>query len=245
MEILMDEKIWTYPRIHVEDDLGNEKTIPLSTEHAHYFRTVLRRQDGNHIRLFNGRDGEWLATLDSLGKKSGNALLVRQTCIQPKAPAKISLFFAPIKKARMSILIEKAVELGVTDLYPTLTERTENRKLKPERIEDQIKEAAEQCERLEIPTLHPIAKITALPYDVTIHACIERDDERQKAPHISAITEKNLNVLVGPEGGFTSKEIEHLAKKDNIIPISLGNRIYRAETASIICLTHAAFLNEK
>lgn len=241
----MTERLWTYPRILVDDDLKNGTTIPLSKEHAHYFKNVLRRQDNDKIRLFNTRDGEWLGELTNLSKKSGEVTLISQTRKQDEANNKTALFFAPIKKARLDILIEKAVELGVTDLHPILTERTENRKLKIERIESQIREAAEQCERLTVPKLHAMVNINKLPNDITIHACIERDDKREASPFISDIQSKDLAFLVGPEGGFSEDEIIKLCALQNIQPISLGDRIYRAETASIICLTHAALIDRK
>lgn len=241
----MDKQLWTYPRILVDDDLKSEATLTLSKEHAHYFKNVLRREDGHNIRLFNTRDGEWLGTLQNLGKKSGEVKLLRQTRTQPQHINKTELFFAPIKKSRMDILIEKAVELGVTDLHPILTARTENRKIKTERIESQIREATEQCERLTTPKLHAMVNINALPTDKTIHACIERGNEREKSPFINEINGENLAFLIGPEGGFTDEEIQSLCEKPSIQPISLGDRIYRAETASIVCLTHATLSNQK
>ena len=244
MSKTMSEQLWTYPRILVDDDLEDGHTIPLSKSHAHYFKTVLRKQDSDKIRLFNTRHGEWLGELTNLSKKSGEVALLQQTRTQDKSSETTSLFFAPIKKSRMDILIEKAVELGVTDLYPVLTARTQHTKLKTERIEAQIREAAEQCERLEVPTLHAIVNINALPQEPTIHACIERDNEREKSPFIHDITGSDLAFFVGPEGGLTNDEISALCAKPNIKPISLGNRIYRAETASIVCLTHATLINQ-
>jgi len=239
----MTERLWTYPRILVDDDLKDGTKIALSKEHAHYFKNVLRKIDGDKIRLFNTREGEWLAALTNLNKKSGEASLIEQTRTQDETPYKTSLFFAPIKKSRMDILIEKAVELGVTDLYPTLTKRTQNTKLKTERIESQIREAAEQCERLSLPKLHAMVNINQLPTDQTIHACIERD--HTSSIFIGNVTGTDLAFLNGPEGGFTDQEISTLSKAPNIKLVSLGNRIYRAETASIVCLTHASLLNQK
>ena len=241
----MTERVWTYPRILVDDDLKNGTTIQLSKEHAHYFKNVLRKLDGDKIRIFNSRDGEWIATLTNLAKKSGAASLIRQTRTQDETTDKTTLFFAPIKKSRMDILIEKAVELGVTDLHPVQTARTQNTKLKTERIESQIREAAEQCERLTIPKLHAMVSINAVPKEQIIHACIERDEEREKSSFIGDVKGKDLAFLVGPEGGFTGEEISKLCAMPNIKSISLGNRIYRAETASIVCLTHAALQKQK
>ncbi len=241
----MSERVWTYPRILVDDDLTENTVIQLSKAHAHYFKTVLRKQDGDYIRLFNGCDGEWLCSLENLTKKSGEVVLVKQTRLQDESANKTLLFFAPIKKSRLDILIEKAVELGVTDLYPILTQRTENKKINIPRIESQIREAAEQCERLTVPKLHAMVNIQNLPQDQTIHACIERSAERKESPFITDINGKDLAFLVGPEGGFTDGEISALHARTNIKPISLGERVYRAETASIICLTQAAMINQK
>ena len=238
----MTERLWTYPRILVEDDLHENTIVELSLAHAHYFKNVLRRQDDNFIRLFNTRDGEWLASLQNLSKKSGQAKLIRQTRTQDESTYKTGLYFAPIKKSRLDILIEKAVELGVTNFHPVITERTENRNLKIDRITSQIHEAAEQCERLTIPKLHKPLKLRELHQDINIHACIERNTEKNPSKHINEITSKNLNFLVGPEGGFTEDELNHLESTPNITPITLGKTIFRAETASIICLTHAMLL---
>jgi 16S rRNA (uracil1498-N3)-methyltransferase len=240
----MSEQLWTYPRILVDDDLEDGNTIPLSKSHAHYFKTVLRKQASDKIRLFNTRHGEWLGEFTNLSKKSGEVTLLQQTRTQDESSEKTSLFFAPIKKSRLNILIEKAVELGVTDLHPVLTARTQHAKLKTERIESQIREAAEQCERLSIPKLHAMVNINHLPTDITIHTCIERNDEKS-APFVSDVKSESMAFLVGPEGGFTDTEIQKLQDQQNIIPISLGERIYRAETASIICLTHATLSKQK
>lgn len=241
----MCERLWTYPRILVDDDLTENAIISLSKEHAHYFNTVLRKKDGDYIRLFNTRDGEWIGSLQNLSKKSGDVCLSKQTRTQDENTNKTSLFFAPIKKSRLDILIEKAVELGVTDLHPVMTDRTENRKLKTERIESQIREAAEQCERLSVPKLHATVSINDLPKDQEIYACIERQSEREESPFINNTTGENLSFLVGPEGGFTDEEISKINTLSNIKAISLGKTVYRAETASIVCLAHAAFLSQK
>ena len=245
-EKFYNHKFETYPRIFVTDTLRENESVELSTEHAHYFKNVLRRQDGDPVRLFNGQNGEWQGELANLSKKSGQVDLKLQTREQPKkAAGTTALYFAPIKKARLDILIEKAVELGVDELHPVITDRTENRKLKIERIQNQIIEAAEQCERLDIPSLADPIKINALTDDQEIYACIERDEQREKAPFIANILTPDMRFLIGPEGGFTPEEIDQLARKSNLTFISLGDRIYRAETASFVCLTHAALIREK
>ncbi len=225
------------PRIYVEADLGPSITIDLSPPQAHYLKNVLRRQEGDDIRIFNARHGEWSASLQNIKKKSGEAVCQKQLKQQPQQATKTHLFFAPIKKSRMDILIEKSVELGVTDLHPTITERTQFPKINIERLQAQNTEAAEQCERMDIPALHAPIKLNALKHEGTIFAAIERGDH----PFIGTTKlPKNPAFLIGPVGGFTDEEITFLLKHNSIKPISLGARIYRAETAAILCLSHAA-----
>lgn len=233
---MTQDETFKFPRLYVDVDLGEEKSIALAPPQAHYFRTVLRRQDGDPVRLFNGRDGEWLGHLQNLSKKAGEVKLEKQLKSQPQGARRIHLFFAPIKKHRMDWLIEKAVELGATDFHPILTQNTETRKINEERMQKQIFEAAEQCERLAIPALHPLETLEIFlqhwPENIPILACLERFN----APPLSKETSRDtdLSLLIGPEGGFTSKEKEKIAKM--AIPVSLGDTILRCETAAIKAL---------
>lgn len=229
-----NDKLFKLPRLYTEEVLNNKGVIALSTGQAHYLNNVLRQKDGEAIRLFNGQDGEWLGVLQNLNKKSGEARLDKQIIPQPVNTKKIHLIFAPIKKNRLDWLIEKAVELGVSELHPVLTQNTEVRKLKTERVTHQILEAAEQCERLDIPKLHEVQKLEALfdnwPKDIEIQACLERFDAQPIQN-----TDKDIAVLIGPEGGFTVEEKEAIAKFAT--PITLGDQILRSETAVIKALS--------
>lgn len=204
----------------------------------------MRRQQGDALRLFNGRDGEWLTTLTAVDKKRAEA--TPSQCLRPQPPRsrEIHLLFAPIKKARMDFLIEKAAELGATHLHPVITSHTEVRQLNEERLRAQLAEAAEQCERLDVPALAPAQKLAALPANwdaaIPVYACIERDEtlpllQSRSLPDKAAF-------LIGPEGGFAPDEIEMLAKMPFIRPVSLGPVIYRAETTALICLIAAGLL---
>jgi len=230
--------LYKIPRLYTEQDLKQDQTVSLTTEQAHYLNTVLRLSADHPLRLFNGRDGEWLTHITTLERKSGALTPIRQTREQTAKKKPTRLLFAPIKKTRLNMLIEKAVELGVDELHPVITERTENRKLNIERIETQIKEAAEQCERLEIPTLHtpkPLkGKLGEWSGQTPLYWASERD---QSAPHLSY--QKNISdFLIGPEGGFTDNEHEFLDNHSSVHTISLGTAILRAETAAIFCLSH-------
>ena len=230
----MDDNYFKLPRLYTTQRLHDKGVIALEESQAHYLFTVLRRKDGDHIRLFNGQDGEWLAVLGDLRKKSGQGTLQKQIKAQPQNAYRIHLLFAPIKKHRMDWLIEKAVELGVSDFHPIITQNTQNSKMKTERVNNQIFEAAEQCERLHLPTLHPIQKLEGAlndwPKDIQIMACLERHEgaSLQKIDNDTAI-------LIGPEGGFTTSEKKQITQKATAI--TLGEQILRTETAVVKALS--------
>ncbi len=234
-----------HPRLYVEQSLSKNAPLNLAPEHVHYLKNVMRKKDGDIVRMFNGRDGEWLASLTFTGKKNASAAPFEHFKPQPKTTQPVHLLFAPIKKKHMDFLIEKAVELGVTDLHPVITARTENRHLNIEKLNASIREAAEQCERLEIPTLHKpeklIPKIHIWDKTVPIHWAAERMDSAKRLGQCQSAQA----FLIGPEGGFDDAEHEMLRKTAHINPIDLGDQILRAETAALYCLSHAKLSQEK
>jgi 16S rRNA (uracil1498-N3)-methyltransferase len=235
----MSDDLYKFPRLYVPDALVAGAALPLSETHAHYLKTVLRREAGAQIRLFNGVDGEWLGTLETSGKKGFLAKLEKQVKPQPARLRRIHLLFPPLKKDRLDILIEKAVELNATDLYPVLTQRTEVREIKQDRIKAQMIEAAEQCERLDIPTLHPVQKLEKLIAGWNggkIFAALERSDAKILNDNMVPLTD--CAALIGPAGGWTDDERELLLNSPNVTAISLGDNILRAETAAIVMLVH-------
>lgn len=234
------DETFKLPRLYTEHSLSTKGVIPLTSGQAHYLNNVMRRKEGDFIRLFDGKNGEWLGQLQNLTKKSGEVYLTEKLLLQPKSSRRVHLLFTPIKKNRMDWLIEKAVELGTTDFHPILTHNTEVRKINKDRLKSQIFEAAEQCERLSIPTLHDLEK---MPYrlsswieefeDTPVLSCIER----YNAPliHKSGSTKTDsVAFIIGPEGGFTKDEKEIIAHKTQ--PVSLGERILRCETAVVKAL---------
>lgn len=234
-----DDGLFKLPRLYVDAPIEKGRVVPLSVDQAHYFKTVLRRQDGDQVRIFNGRDGEFLCTLQEMTKKGGLACAERQTREQPRDSSAVHLFFAPIKKSRMDWLIEKAIELGATDLHPVITQNTEVRELNNKRLMQQMHEAAEQCERLDLPVLHDSIKLNTLtthaPKDTALLAALERGETKPIAEMIKAGTP--VAILIGPEGGFTAQESEWIQEKSGWSPVSLGPRILRSETAVCVSLT--------
>ncbi len=236
----MSDEYFKLPRIYSEDKLVIQANISLPVDQVHYLRNVLRRQNGDKVRLFDGENGEFLATLNFQGKKKVNCLIEQKLKEQPTAGGRAILLFSPLAKVRMDMLVEKAVELGVTDLMPVITHRTENRKINYARIGAQIIEATEQCERMVLPILHDITSLSSLlikwPGDMpAIQWCCERDYTQRQM--IGFCKDEDQAFLIGPAGGFDDEECNQLSGHSLVIPVSLGEGILRAETASILCLS--------
>lgn len=235
-----EKALHTFPRLWVPEPLSAGKDFALPPDQAHYLGHVLRLKQGDGLRLFDGRSGEWLAQIVGLQKKSATIVVQENIRPQPPPPPSRHLIFSPIRKERMDFLIEKSVELGATDLHPVLTERSVVRAINEERLRRQIVEAAEQCERLDIPVLHALRPLpiclAGVPEACAILACIERIH----ASFPDAISGP-CAFLIGPEGGFTENEREDLLKNPKIRPVSLGPNILRAETAAICALSIARF----
>ncbi len=233
-----------YPRLYVGTDFAQGLSIALEAGHNHYLRNVLRKQEGDFLRVFNGRDGEWVARVTKLGKKNGEAALEAQLRVQPDLSAgrEVHLYFSPIKKQRMDMLIEKAVELGVSKLHPVIMRRTVSRKINEERIRAQIIEASEQCERMDIPTLEPARNLDEVlaGLEQPVFACIEREGDA--LPIAECELGAHAAFLIGPEGGFEEGEVTLMRSCEKVISVSLGESILRAETASIACLSWACFV---
>lgn len=231
------KEYYKHPRLYLKAALKENTILPLEEGQVHYLRTVLRKNVGDLVRVFNGADGEWLCAIQKLEKREG--VITAQKClrVQKTNQSNIHLYFAPIRKHRLDILIEKAVELGVSEFHPVITNRTENRNFNKERLQAQIFEAAEQCERLEIPQLHtPVTLAAALKEGrgFPLYAALERGD----APPLSAQRiEGDAGFLIGPEGGFDEEEMQAILSAA-VTPITLGEAVLRAETAAILCLAY-------
>ena len=234
----MDNSHHKHPRLYIDMALSEGAKIDLTKDQAHYVITVMRRKAGDPLRLFNGRDGEWLGRIESAKKNSCTLSIGTLLRAQEQTSKKVHLYFPPLAKARMDIAIEKGVELGATDFHPILTQNTEIRKIKRERIESQIIEAAEQCECMSLPRLHPMEKLIPLLNDISdepIYACLERYDAQPLQQALSA--SNDIRILIGPPGGFTQEERDSLIQNKAITAVSLGESVLRTETAILHALS--------
>lgn len=229
------------PRLYVDAELKITGSASLDDKAAHYLGHVLRLKPGAQLRLFDGRNGEWLGEIEDIAKKSAAIKFMKQLRPQPAPGRQIHLLFAPIKKDRLDFLIEKSVELGATDLHPVLTRRTEIRKINEERLRAQIIEAAEQCERFDLPALHKLTelqdKLAHWNPQIPLLTCIERSGAVGIGSAIEGYANCNMAFLIGPEGGFDEREKEGLQKYEFAHNVSLGENILRAETAALKCLS--------
>ncbi|HYM29917.1 MAG TPA: 16S rRNA (uracil(1498)-N(3))-methyltransferase [Candidatus Cybelea sp.] len=229
-------------RLYVAADLAQGAAVPLDAAQAHYLGTVLRYIAGDEVAVFNGRDGEWQAIISGIGRKS--ATLTLGSCLRNQsAEPDLWLCFAPIKHARVDLVAEKAGELGVSVLQPVLTRRTNAARVNVERLAANAREAAEQCERLTVPEVRAPVRLDALlsawPADRRLLFC----DEAGGRPIADALAAEQPRgaaspwaVLVGPEGGFDDGERAMLRANAAALPVSLGPRLLRADTAAIAAL---------
>jgi 16S rRNA (uracil1498-N3)-methyltransferase len=222
-------------RLHVTGPLTPGTLVPLEIGQVHYLRAVMRMQPGDKVFVFNGHDGEALAEISALDKRKGDLKVLRQTRPQLSEPD-IWLLFAPIRKARVDFIVEKATELGASRLLPVMTRRTQGGRVPVDRLSAIAREAAEQSERLTLPQLdEPVAleKIAAeWPASRRLIVCDETGTGGPIANVLAALPPgEPLAVLVGPEGGFAPGELACFDPLPLISRVSLGPRILRADTA--------------
>lgn len=224
------------------DPLSGGDAIILSKAQCHYLGRVLRRNTGDQIRLFNWSDGEWLADITHMSKQEITLSVGEQT--RPyKRPPDIWLLFAPIKHKRNVFIVEKATELGAELIHPVITARTTS-KISMDKMKAHIIEAAEQTERVDLPQIRDPLKLEQVLENwdesrTLIFADEAKADEKrdgQAAAQALSKIEAPAAILIGPEGGFTEQERELLSSKSYCVPISLGPRILRADTAAAATL---------
>jgi 16S rRNA (uracil1498-N3)-methyltransferase len=228
-------------RLHVEADLTAGAEIAFARAQAHYLGRVMRLGPGAPLLLFNGRDGEWRARLESAGKNAATARVEERTRA-PEIEPDLWLVFAPIKRTPIDYLAQKATELGVSALWPVFTQRTAVTRVNEERLAANLIEAAEQCGRLSVPALIAPAKladaIARWPAERRLLLCDESGggEPIAKALERLAPAPGPAAFLIGPEGGFAPTELDAIKKLPICTAVGLGPRLLRADTAALSAL---------
>jgi 16S rRNA (uracil1498-N3)-methyltransferase len=228
------------PRLFVDAALAAGETVALEPNQSNYLGNVLRLSAGGTILVFNGRDGEWQATI--AGRKRPDSLnIVAKTRPQDRL-SDLAYVFAPLKHARLDYMVQKAAEMGASSLQPVLTRFTQVARVNVERMRANVIEAAEQCGILSIATVAEPATLdrylSKRDGERLLVFCDEAADAVNplQALEICQTASNGIDVLVGPEGGFAEEERAILLRQPKILRLSLGPRVLRADTAAVAAL---------
>jgi 16S rRNA (uracil1498-N3)-methyltransferase len=219
------------PRLFVDQELVDARNV---TVDGNYLVAVLRLGPGDQVKLFDDRNGEWLAEIVEAGRKRVTLVVDRRLREREIVPD-LWLLFAPIKRGRIDWLVEKATELGVARLAPVITRRTIVERLNLDRLRAHAIEAAEQCERTALPELAEPQKLDAALKDWPGDRLLYFADEGGGEPFAPA--PGPAAILIGPEGGFTGEERAAIRALPEARPVSLGPRILRADTAALAAIS--------
>jgi 16S rRNA (uracil1498-N3)-methyltransferase len=228
------------PRLFVDAALAAGETVALEPSQSNYLGNVLRLSAGDTILVFNGRDGEWQASIT--GRKRPDSLnIVTQTRPQDRLPD-LAYVFAPLKHARLDYMVQKAVEMGASSLQPVLTRFTQVARVNGERMRANVIEAAEQCGILSLATVtEPVALdryLSRRDGQRLLVFCDEAADTTSplQALQSSLTASSGIDILIGPEGGFAEEERAILLRQPRTLRLSLGPRALRADTAAVAAL---------
>lgn len=232
-------------RVHIGQDLREGAEIVMDERETHYLRDVRRLEEGDLVGVFNGSDGEWDAVISRLGKRDAKLIVGEQRRPQAVEPD-LWLVFAPIKRTQIDFVAQKATELGVSALQPVVTQHTVVERVNADRLQAIAIEAAEQCERLSVPQVFPAVTfkelLTSWPQERKLLLCAEAGAASPIADTLSSHagagnrTVTPWAIMIGPEGGFARSELDALGKLPFVIPVGLGPRILRADTAALAAL---------
>lgn len=227
------------PRLCVDADLCTGARVACNAGQSNYLRNVLRLRSGDAILIFNGRHGEWRAEIDASSRRE-TLLLAKELTRPQEGGPDIDYLFAPVKRARLDYMVEKATEMGVASIRPVITRRTIVERVNLERMRANVIEAAEQCGILRLPEVRPSETLERLLAQWnpsrTLIFCDEGADASDPVAALGGLRSRPLALLVGPEGGFDPGERDLLASQRFVTRISLGPRVLRADTAAVAAL---------
>jgi 16S rRNA (uracil1498-N3)-methyltransferase len=226
-------------RLYLEHPLAAGAVLALAPAQQHHLRHVLRLGKGALVAAFNASDGEWLCRIED-GGRNRTLLVAEHRLRAAEDEIELRLLFAPIKRARLDWLVEKATELGVTELVPVWTRHTQAERLNLDRLRLHAVAAAEQSRRLSVPRVHPPLPLPEIlvgwPPARRLIVCDETGTGEPIADLLLGFEPGPLALLTGPEGGFTYSELDSLAEFSFVTRAGLGPRVLRAETAALAAL---------
>ena len=229
-------------RLYFDKKLSINIMIYIKEKQHHFLKNVLRIKVKDLITVFDGVTGEWLSEVISINRDN-IVLQIKKKISEIEKETDLWLIFSPIKLFRMNITIQKATELGVSQFIPCITQNTNQTKINMRNLYMNIIEAAEQSERLTLPKLNEIINLNNLlrdfPKDRGLIFCNENDKNLPsifKALENKSSIFKKWAILVGPEGGFSETETKEILSISSSIPVSLGKRILRSDTATTAAL---------
>ena len=240
----MPELDFNAPRLFVDSPLGPGERIALEKNQSNYLGNVLRLAAGERVLVFNGRNGEWQAQIG--GRKRPDSLdILSQTRPQDRLPD-IAYVFAPLKHARLDYMVQKAVEMGASQLQPVLTRFTQVSRVNGERMRANVIEAAEQCGILSLAAVaEPVPLDRFVSQRPPQRLLVFCDEAAETTSPLDALRDRitakdgirdGIDVLIGPEGGFAGEERALLLRQPKTLRLALGPRILRADTAGVAAL---------
>ena len=226
-------------RLYIEGAFGAQARISCSKDQARYLGNVVRLRVGGQVLVFNGRDGEWLAEIVEQKKKSC-VLALREKIREQEPVSDLHYYFAPIKRARLDYMVQKATEMGASRLFPVRTAYSQMGRVNMERMEANAIEAAEQCGILNVPEIEDLGELGQVlgewDGERVLFFCDEAAAQINPLETLKEIGDRPVGVLIGPEGGFSEDERKMLLACPFVVAISLGPRIMRADTAAVAAL---------
>ena len=221
-------------RLFYSKSLSLNLTDKLDKSQSHYVSKVMRLKEKEVFSLFNS-SGEWEAKIVNITKSIVEFNVTKQLR-QKENTKELWLAFSPIKSNYFNFMIQKATELGVTKFLPVIFERTIVRKINKERLEKVIIEAAEQSNRITVPSIEDPQKLKSFLNNDMDLIFTDLNTTNTKID-IKKLTTKPTCVIIGPEGDFSEEEREEILRFNDVQPIKINENILRSETAVISALS--------
>lgn len=225
-------------RLYIPQRLTLHQKVVLEENQSHYLMHVMKLKKADTINCFDNQSGEYTCEVVEISKKQITVEVITQIKLYQQVPD-IWLLFAPVKKDNTDFIIQKATELGVRKIIPVQTRYTISERIKKERFEAQAIEASEQCRRVDIPEIDDMIKFEDILQKWDKNRILYYMDETLNGVQVKksfAEAPAPCAFLVGPEGGFSDKELQQLRQLPFAKGVCLGQRILRAETAVVAAL---------